>query len=108
MFEGQKAAIKMKRALVLGTEQDERKYVCRVLEYEEEEERIYLVLEDGKLEDISLEAVYTCLISGEACGCQCDGIIRERYCQEAGKTVVFEIKNGFYKINLNSVDKKEA
>ncbi len=79
---------------------DENSYRCEVIRYDEERECIYLLLLDAGLPDISLDARYRCLISGEE-ELVCQGRIAERFIDRRGNVMVLLVENGFYKNNLN-------
>ena len=105
MKTGDKAKLIMKKALNENIKMDEKVYLCRVLKYETKQECIYLVLENDSLPAISLDAIYECQIQEMKSALVCTGRIRERFYNEFGKILQFEIENGFYKINVKSVDK---
>lgn len=102
---GDKVVLTMKKTLLANGQLDEKNYLCEVLRYEPKRECIYLVLENDLLPVISLDAVYECkIVEGEE-ERVCTGRIKERFYNEYGKIMVLEIENGFYKINVKSVDK---
>ena len=105
MKTGDKAVLTMKKVLLANTELDEKNYLCKVLRYEPKQECIYLVLENDLLPALSLDAIYECSIEETEDCIVCTGRIRERYINEFGNILKFEIENGFYKISLKSVDK---
>ena len=100
MRKGDVAVLHMKKTLCVGTVLDESVYSSVVLQYDSKKECIYLRMEAGNLTDLSLDAIYECRIRTEKEELSCTGRIRERYRGAFGKTFVFEIENGFYKINL--------
>ena len=100
MKTGNVVKLKMKKVLRIGMAQDETLYEGKLQWYDEKEERIYLVLQDENLMNISLDAIYQCEILSESNRFICDGRVEERYCSSNGKTVKIRIKNGFSKINL--------
>lgn len=102
---GDAVVLVMKKQLVSGMELDEKKYLCHVCEYDTKKERIYLVLENDILPSISLDAVYECNVKTKEGVIVCNGRVIERYCTQSGKVITFQIKNGFYKISVKSVDK---
>lgn len=99
------ATLTMKKNLCAGREIDEKEYMCRVLKYDAKHEKLYLVLENAFLPELSLDAIYECNMRQEESVIMCTGRIRERYQNDHGKILKLEIKNGFYKINVKSVDK---
>ena len=105
MKRGTDAKIKMKKNLCKDVAMDQKVYFCKVLSYDAKQECIYLVLENDELTALSLDGIYECRIHEAERDVFCTGRIRERYHSEAGKILKFEIENGFYKINLKSVDK---
>lgn len=102
------AQLRMRKMLCTGGSLDETIYRCSVLDYDEKNEKLYLVLEEGDLAFLSLEAVYECRIMEENICISATGRIQERYCCEEGKIVKIAIENGFYKNNIKSVDKIEV
>ena len=100
MRKGDVAVLHMRKTLRAGVVLDESVYSGVVLQYDNRKECIYLRLETGKLADLSLDAIYECKIRTEKEELSCTGRIRERYRGASGKTFIFEIENGFYKINL--------
>lgn len=102
---GELAELKMKKVLGVNTLFDENKYICRKIRYDAKQECIYLVLEDDDITEISLDAIYECVITLKGEKIACTGRVKERYNSEPGQILKFEIENGFYKINVNSVDK---
>ena len=105
MVMGDAAVLIMKKQLVSGLELDEKKYLCQVFKYDMKKERIYLVLENDILPSISLDAIYECNVKTKEGVLACTGRVAERHCAQQGKVIVFQIKNGFYKISVKSVDK---
>lgn len=108
MKQGNRAILRMKKNLCAGGALDEKIFFCSVLMYDSKRECIYLVLEDEMLTKISLDAIYECQITTSEYTEICTGRVRERYYNEFGKILQFEIKNGFYKNNVKSVDKQMA
>lgn len=105
MKEGNAAVLVMKKVLGTGKEIDKRKFLCEVLRYDSKQETIYLVMKKDVLPAISLDAIYECNIKEEENLIACTGRVQERYYNEHGKILKLKIKNGFYKINVKSVDK---
>ena len=100
MKKGDRVELKMQKVLCAGTAQDDNIYIGHVFQYDEPCECIYIVLQSGELADVSQDAIYNCKIHSEKEQINCIGRIRDRHNGEAGKMLRFEIKNGFYKINL--------
>lgn len=105
MMKGNPAELIMKKTLCASAELDKKTYFCNVLRYDAREECIYLVLENTLLPDISLDAIYECIVYTSENKVICTGRVRERYNNEFGQILKFEIEKGFYKISLKSVDK---
>ena len=105
MKTGDKATLSMKKTLSASEALDEKLYLCEVSRYEPKQQCIYLVLENDLLPALSLDAIYECSIEETEDCIVCTGRIRERYINEFGNILKFEIENGFYKISLKSVDK---
>lgn len=102
MYEGYTAALQMLRSILAGEETDERIYHCTVIKYEEGREEIHMVLEDGELACLSLDAVYRLGLMTRRTALFCRGMVKERFTDRRGNVVIFRIENGFYKNNLNS------
>jgi len=105
MKQGNHAELVMNKVLRAGQELNESKYFCKVLRYDVKQECIYLVLEEDSLEKISLDIIYECTVYTAEHKIVSTGRIKERYNDENGHVLKFEIENGFYKINVKSVDK---
>ncbi|MBQ8559257.1 MAG: hypothetical protein IJ439_04660 [Tyzzerella sp.] len=105
MKPGNDAKLLMKKTLRKGSNLDEKPYLCKVFRYDVKQESIYLVLKNDEVTALSLDAIYECSIRESERDTFCTGRIKERYHNESGKILKFEIENGFYKINLKSVDK---
>lgn len=103
-----RAKIRMKKTILEGAEYDAVVYPCKVLKYDRDNDRIYLVLEEGGIENISLDGIYKCTLYAEKEGMECEGKVLERYCNQEGNILCFQVEKGFYKININYVDKEEA
>lgn len=101
MYEGCPADIQMIRTILEEGFQDNTVYHCEVIRYEQERERIYLVLEGDDLPSLSLDAVYECSIAADEEIVVCRGMVVQRYIDRRGSVVEFQIENGFYKNNLN-------
>ena len=108
MKKGDRVELKMQKILRRGMVLDDTVYQCEFLQYDEREECLYLLTNSAKLEAFSLDVVYSCEIWTDTERMQCTGRVKERYCQEDGKTLKIEIENGFYKITIKSVDKQMA
>ena len=105
MYKGKQACLCMKKNMHKDKEVDNREYKCIVQEYNPTQECFYLQLLTGELTDIDLDGVYTCDIVDEIEQVSCSGNVVERFHAVPGKIVKFRIKNGFYKISVNKVDK---
>lgn len=113
MKQGSHAELSMTKILRVGTILDQKIYLCEILMYDMKQECIYLILENGSLPEISLDAIYECVINQtEDKSLQeqphklvCTGRVIDRYYDEHGQILKFKIENGFYKINIKSVDK---
>lgn len=97
MYEGMPADLKMKKCLLPKGELDEKEYHFEIIKYVPEEERIYLILRNGELTEISLDSIYLCNIVAKGQILLCDGIIKERYKNTKGNICVLQVENGFYK-----------
>ena len=106
MKRGDLAELKMKKVLCAEEELRESSYQCRVLEMDNVREFLYILLDGGELEDLSLDGIYHCKVKNAEGEESCTVRIKERYLGPEGKTVKMKIENGFYKINLKSVDKQ--
>lgn len=106
MRRGERAELRAKKVLISGCIPDGLMHTCRVLYLNEKEECIYLLVEESELEELSLDNVYECKIKSKDSIIKCSGRIRERYIGTEGKIIKFQIENGFYKINIKSVDKQ--
>ena len=106
MRRGDLAELKVKKILLSGYLQDNMIYTCKVLNFSEKEECLYLLLEDCELEELSLDCIYECKVKSKDCITSFTGRIKERYMGYEGKKIKIQVENGFYKINLKSVDKQ--
>ena len=106
MKRGDLAELKVKKILLSGYVQDNMIYTCKVLNFNEKEECLYLLLEDNELEEVSLDCIYECKVKSQDCITSFTGRIKERYIGYEGKKIKLQVENGFYKINLKSVDKQ--
>ncbi len=104
MYEGCQADLKMGRVISMDAVFDEEVYCCKVFKYNAEEDHMQLLLENGELSDISLDAKYDCTISTKTELLACSGVVEERFHNEKGSVLVFKIENGFY--NRFSEEKK--
>lgn len=105
MRKGDQAKLTIKKYLRKGYEKEYGTCAVTVWKYDSKEECIYFILENEELLNVSLDIIYGCEIFTADEIVSCTGRIKERYYNENGKMLKFEIENGFYKINLNSVDK---
>ncbi len=99
MYEGSAATLKMERSILRDGLFDEDEHEARILRYRDQEEYMYLSVEDFDLPEFSLDAVYECYIQEEKITCL--GIIVERYRQSGDCVIKFKIQNGFYKKEIN-------
>ena len=106
MRKGDQAVLKVKKMLRSGANWGSESWNCEVLSFDEKEECLYFLLKEGGLEELSLEGIYECCVWSSEVETKCTGRIRERYNGKRGKTIKFLIENGFYKINVKSVDKQ--
>ena len=106
MRKGDRAELKIKKALRAGENWENNTWNCEVLYLDEKEECLYFLLKEGGLEELSLDCIYECTVQSSGVETKCTGRIRERYNGQNGKTLKFLIENGFYKINVKSVDKQ--
>ena len=100
MKAGNRVVLTMEKPLCAGQKLDGRTYTCELLEYNKKHAMLVMRAQDVKLTEISLDAIYLCEIQTEEARVQCTGRIRERYCSSNGEVVEFQVKNGFYKINI--------
>lgn len=100
MFEKCSAVLKMIGVFLEDEPLDRTEYSCTVIRYDEEQERIYLVMNGEDITRISLDAEYNCTLMAEE-ELVCQGRVKERFLDKNGSQLVFNIENGFYKNNLN-------
>ena len=98
-YEGCTAKLRMERVILEDSFFDETEYLCKIIAYDEEEETLYLVSEEGAAHEVYASQ----LLEGDRGEDPviCKGIIKERYWNKAGKVMKFKIQNGFYKKLLN-------
>ena len=96
MFEKCSAVLKMTSVFLEDEPLDRTEYTW----YDEEGERIYLVMNGEDITRISLDAEYSCTLMAEE-ELVCQGRVKERFLDKNGSQLVFGIENGFYKNNLN-------
>lgn len=101
MYKDCPAKLVMKRMILSDGFFDETVYSCKILTYNPEEERIYLLTGKTELPVFSLDAIYECSIHDKDEIVKCTGTIVERYYNKLGKVIVFHIRNGFYKNLVN-------
>ena len=101
MYQNCQVELKMLQSFLKDSVPDENKYSCKVIHYLPEKELLYLLTGKSELTEYSLDAIYQCDIKTEDDRVRCKGIILERYWNELGKILVFQVKNGFYKKSLN-------
>ena len=100
MYEERRATLKMLDVLIENGECDHRVHRGQVLKYDQERERIHLLLEGSSLLEVMLDATYECQIASEPNEVSCKGLIIDRYNSERGNILCFQIKSGFYEINI--------
>ena len=100
MKRGYRADVKMQKSLCHDLELDGTVYQGELLQYNENKECIYILINSNDLTKISLDAIYVCEIYADTECLQCTGRVKERYCHELGNVLKMEIENGFYKINI--------
>ncbi|MGO5051196.1 hypothetical protein ACTQ6A_01575 [Lachnospiraceae bacterium LCP25S3_G4] len=101
MYEGCKVELQMEQVVLLGEKMDDTVYTCDIVEYNQEEERIFLLLKNNALIDLSLDAKYKCYIFSEEQKLICLGMVKSRYQSAIGNMIEFQIENGFYKNSIN-------
>lgn len=97
MYENCPVTLKMTRMIHDGDNINEKVYRCKVVQYNPENECIYILTGKLGLSVFSLDGVYECEIETETEKIRCTGMIRERYGNKLGKIIVLKVKNGFYK-----------
>lgn len=100
MNKGNVVKLIMTQPLSVGQMLDEKVYVCELVSYDRQQEMVFLILNEGELKELSLDAIYECQIFAEEAMFQCTGRIVERFYDTEGKKVNLRVKNGFYKINI--------
>ena len=108
MQKGDVAELNMQKMLRSEGKMTVNAHNCIVLRYDDKQEYLYLGLQTGNLGDVSLDAVYQCVIKSEQEAMICTGRVTERYCDKEGNVLKIQVGNGFYKINIKSVDKQMA
>ena len=106
MTNGVSALLKAERELKADGVKEGGTYNCSVLKYDAARECIFLQLQSSDLTEVSLDVVYSCEIGDGKEKVVCTGRVRERYRGVYGKTIRFQVKNGFYKINIKSLTNK--
>ena len=106
MRRGDVAELKIKKVLLSGIVPDDFVHFCKVLNFNEKEESLYLLLEQSELEELSLDHIYECKIKSKDAIIKCTGRIKERYVGFEGKKIRLQVENGFCKISIKSVDKQ--
>lgn len=101
MFEGCPVELWMTQMVLEDGEMDERIHYCKVIRYEEQSERIQLLLMGEEVPTISLDGIYGLKIMDGETSAQCQGNVLERYMESRGNILIFQIENGFYKNSLN-------
>lgn len=102
---GRRIRLQMQRILKSTEEYNPKEYPCTLVSYDEKEEILHLRLLQGALTEISLDAIYRCVIEEANKSLLAEGRILERCRNEAGCMLQMRIENGFYKNNIKLVDK---
>lgn len=105
MYEGNFVRLKLESAMDGSQIPGKLTHECQVIAFDEDRDRLILLLRKGELSDIRLSARYSCCIHCGDEGICCSGEVSRRYRGEKGNIVEFLIQKGFYKININCVDK---
>ena len=100
MYEGSPADLRMEKSFSSDDVFDDGIHKCQVYKYDAEEDHIFLVLKEGNLTDISLDAFYQCYIATRKGLINCKGTVKDRYQCQYGNFVVLKISDGFYRVNL--------
>ena len=104
MKKGDLAKLTLRKTLCKEEIKEKGTHVCSVLQYDGKQECIFLQLQKSlPLERVSLDAIYLCEIESEDGTEACTGRVKERYQDERGNILRFQIENGFYKINIKSL-----
>ncbi len=106
MKRGDFAELRMKKVLCEGEMLSKGIYSCEVLNMDAIGEYLYVLLKEDELEELSLDGIYDCKVQTGECEEICTVRIKERYIGAEGKTLKMKVENGFYKINVKSVDKQ--
>ena len=97
MYEGNPADLKMEKGYSSDGIFDDVIHKCQVYKYDADEDYMFLVLKEGSLTEISLDAYYQCYVATRKGLINCSGTIKERYQCQYGNFVVFKISDGFYR-----------
>ena len=100
MKQGNVTKLTMIKPLCAGQMLDEKAYECELLSYDRQQEMISVILKEGELRQLSLDAIYECQIYTEDAAFSCTGKIVERFCDQQGNNIKLQVKNGFYKISI--------
>lgn len=100
MYEGNSVIMQMRRPISEECQLDESTYHGKIIKYDNHEERIHIAVQTEHVEELSLDAVYECIMIAKEEQFSCDGMMKERYKNENGDMVEFLVDNGFYKINI--------
>ena len=91
---------------------DETEYLCKIIAYDEEEERRCIWYRKRRNSPLFFDGIYECSIEDPKDPVVCKGILKERYWNKAGRVMKFKIQNGFYKksskLNRKCVDKPKG
>lgn len=97
MYEGNPCDLQIENSYSSDGMFDEVVHKCQIYKYDAEEDYMFLVLKEGELTEISLDAIYQCYISTRKELINCSGTVKERYQCKYGNFIVFKISDGFYK-----------
>ncbi len=106
MRRGDYAELKVKKVLRTNELLTDKVHIGEVLHTNDKEEIICVLLKEGDLEELSLDCIYLCKVKSGEYEESCTVRVKERFVGNEGKIVRLKIENGFYKINLKSVDKQ--
>ncbi len=96
MIEGCAAKISMYKVLKKDMILDTESYICKVEDYDSQDDKFTIKMQDSHLIKLSLEAKYQCEIDTDDMVMLCECIVKERYQCEKGSMAVLYIENGFY------------
>lgn len=100
MYEGCPANMQMSKTILEDGICNDSIVSSKIITYDEDKECMYLLLEEAKLTEISLDGIYQCTVLQEE-PLTCSGRVTERFTDKRGNVIVFYVENGFYKNNIN-------